>query len=109
MHLPPWIVMGLILTHLLIWQRTITKEKTAEKAQISATGKIAVSHNMSRELIDLPSRRKQMEKNAQTHYVNHSSLGMGLGLRAEPYSYILEHEPKVEWFEILTENYLVDG
>ncbi|CAM3560699.1 Uncharacterised protein [Legionella oakridgensis] len=101
--------MGLILTHLLIWQRTITKEKTAEKAQISATGKIAVSHNMSRELIDLPSRRKQMEKNAQTHYVNHSSLGMGLGLRAEPYSYILEHEPKVEWFEILTENYLVDG
>lgn len=37
------------------------------------------------------------------------SLGMGLGLRPEHYSHILEHFPAVEWFEILTENYLVDG
>ncbi|KTD54370.1 hypothetical protein Lsai_3192 [Legionella sainthelensi] len=50
-----------------------------------------------------------MEKSTQAHLNKNSSLGMGLGLRAEHYSYILEHTPKVEWFEILTENYLVDG
>ncbi len=36
-------------------------------------------------------------------------LGMGLGLRTEHYQYILEHAPTIDWFEILTENYLVDG
>ncbi|WP_454781112.1 MNIO family bufferin maturase [Legionella sp. WA2022007384] len=50
-----------------------------------------------------------MEKNTQTHSKKYSSLGMGLGLRAEHYQYILEHNPPIEWFEILTENYLVDG
>lgn len=39
----------------------------------------------------------------------HASLGMGLGLRTEHYQHILEHLPAVDWFEILTENYLVDG
>lgn len=38
-----------------------------------------------------------------------SFLGFGLGLRNEHYTYILEHKPKVDWFEALTENYLVDG
>ncbi|MFA5959596.1 MAG: DUF692 domain-containing protein [Tatlockia sp.] len=37
------------------------------------------------------------------------SLGMGLGLRTEHYQSILESLPAVDWFEILTENYLVDG
>lgn len=36
-------------------------------------------------------------------------LGFGLGLRTEHYPYILEHKPKVDWFEILTENYMVPG
>lgn len=36
-------------------------------------------------------------------------LGYGLGLRTEHYPYILEHRPKVDWFEIITENYLVQG
>jgi len=33
-------------------------------------------------------------------------LGFGLGLRVPHYSYILEHRPKVDWFEAITENYL---
>ena len=37
------------------------------------------------------------------------SLGFGLGLRKEHYSTIIETSPDVDWFEILTENYLVDG
>lgn len=36
-------------------------------------------------------------------------LGFGLGLRTEHYSHILEHKPAVDWFEILTENYMVPG
>ncbi|MDF2939521.1 MAG: hypothetical protein K0R66_163 [Gammaproteobacteria bacterium] len=31
---------------------------------------------------------------------------VGVGLRSQHYSYILEHSPKVSWFEILTDNYL---
>ena len=36
-------------------------------------------------------------------------LGFGLGLRTEHYAYIEEHKPDVDWFEILTENYMVPG
>ncbi|HET6546065.1 MAG TPA: DUF692 domain-containing protein [Rhodanobacteraceae bacterium] len=36
-------------------------------------------------------------------------LGFGLGLRPEHYHEILEHPPAVDWFELLTENYLVGG
>lgn len=37
------------------------------------------------------------------------SLGFGLGLRPVHYSEILESTPAVDWFEVITENYLVDG
>ncbi|HET6473941.1 MAG TPA: DUF692 domain-containing protein [Pseudomonadales bacterium] len=36
-------------------------------------------------------------------------LGYGLGLRAPYYETILAGSPSVDWFEILTENYLVPG
>ncbi len=36
-------------------------------------------------------------------------LGFGLGLRKEHYEIVLAGKPKVDWFEILTENYLVEG
>ncbi len=36
-------------------------------------------------------------------------LGFGLGLRHDHYEEILETKPAVDWFEILTENYLVPG
>jgi uncharacterized protein (UPF0276 family) len=34
------------------------------------------------------------------------NLGIGLGLRTRHYAHILEHEPAVDWFEIISENYL---
>jgi uncharacterized protein len=37
------------------------------------------------------------------------SLGFGLGLRVEHYEAILAGDPAVDWFEALTENYLVPG
>lgn len=36
-------------------------------------------------------------------------LGFGLGLRVEHYNTILTDLPAVDWFEVLTENYLVSG
>lgn len=36
-------------------------------------------------------------------------LGFGLGLRPEHYSAVLDTQPAVDWFEIISENYLVDG
>jgi uncharacterized protein (UPF0276 family) len=36
-------------------------------------------------------------------------LGFGLGLRTQHYQEILERVPAVDWFEALTENYLVPG
>jgi uncharacterized protein (UPF0276 family) len=37
---------------------------------------------------------------------NFPDLGLGLGLRTVHYNYILEHWPAVDWFEILSENYM---
>lgn len=36
-------------------------------------------------------------------------LGFGLGLRTEHYQHVLDHQPKLDWFEILSENYMVPG
>ncbi len=45
-----------------------------------------------------------------TPTVNGSTvLGYGLGLRTAYYDEILQTNPAVDWFEVLTENYLVDG
>ena len=36
-------------------------------------------------------------------------LGFGLGLRVDHYETILNSEPAIDWFEIISENYLVPG
>lgn len=36
-------------------------------------------------------------------------LGYGLGLRPDYYEEILSHKPLVDWFEILSENYMIPG
>ena len=37
------------------------------------------------------------------------SLGFGLGLRAQHYREILDGNPPVDWFEIISENYMIPG
>ena len=37
------------------------------------------------------------------------ALGFGLGLRTEHYNAILESKPNVDWFEALSENYMIPG
>lgn len=38
-----------------------------------------------------------------------SSLGYGLGLRSAYYQQILEQSPAVDWFEVVSENFMVQG
>lgn len=39
-----------------------------------------------------------------------STLGFGLGLRPQHYPYIFEHQPAVDWFEVISENFMdTDG
>src|ERR1700744_2021832 len=35
--------------------------------------------------------------------------GIGIGLRIPHYGHILEKKPGVDWFEIISENYMIDG
>ena len=45
----------------------------------------------------------------QTAPAGRPFLGFGLGLRPDHYPEVLESRPPVDWFEIISENYLVDG
>lgn len=36
-------------------------------------------------------------------------LGMGLGLRSKHFDYILNHKPPVDWFEVISENFMDSG
>lgn len=38
-----------------------------------------------------------------------TNLGIGIGLRVPHYQHILANKPKLDWFEIISENYMVDG
>ena len=37
------------------------------------------------------------------------NLGLGVGLRTVHFPYILEHQPAVDWFEIISENFMDSG
>ena len=41
--------------------------------------------------------------------LTYPALGFGLGLRVPHYEAVLASRPAVDWFEVLTENYLVPG
>ncbi len=41
--------------------------------------------------------------------LGHANLGLGVGLRSVHYPHILEHHPAVDWFEIISENYMDSG
>ena len=40
---------------------------------------------------------------------NIPNLGIGIGLRPVHYQDILEKKPDIDWFEIISENYMIDG
>jgi len=38
--------------------------------------------------------------------LGHANLGLGVGLRTAHFPYILDHHPPVDWFEIISENFI---
>lgn len=46
---------------------------------------------------------------SSTRFTNHTDYGVGIGLRIPHYQHILERKPVVDWFEIISENYMVEG
>jgi uncharacterized protein (UPF0276 family) len=42
------------------------------------------------------------------HFALHN-LGLGVGLRSLHFSYVLENHPEVDWFEIISENFMDSG
>jgi uncharacterized protein len=53
-----------------------------------------------------PSKRPTMPANPFNAYTDY---GIGIGLRVPHYRHILEKKPVVDWFEIISENFMVDG
>jgi len=41
--------------------------------------------------------------------LGHANLGLGVGLRTVHFSYILHEQPAVDWFEIISENFMDSG
>ncbi len=41
--------------------------------------------------------------------LGHPNLGLGVGLRTTHFPYILEQQPEVDWFEIISENFMDSG
>src|ERR1700743_1520228 len=53
-----------------------------------------------------------MNETKRTYADTVSSLpnpGLGLGLRSKHFNYILENKPEVDWFEIISENFMDSG
>jgi uncharacterized protein (UPF0276 family) len=41
--------------------------------------------------------------------LGHPNLGLGVGLRTVHFPYLLQHHPPVDWFEIISENFMDSG
>lgn len=41
--------------------------------------------------------------------LGYANLGLGVGLRSTHFPYILEHRPNVDWFEVISENFIDSG
>ena len=46
---------------------------------------------------------------AANRFNGYTDLGIGIGLRIPHYRHIFAEKPVVDWFEIISENYMVDG
>src|ERR1700749_3832268 len=41
--------------------------------------------------------------------LGYTNLGLGVGLRTVHFPYILRHQPAVDWFEVISENFMDSG
>ena len=54
-------------------------------------------------------RQKQEFMMPANRFNAFTDYGVGIGLRVPHYDHILSEKPLVDWFEIISENYMVDG
>jgi uncharacterized protein len=65
----------------------------------------------------MPSQQKAKRGSSETAHIAPAAraegkppyLGFGLGLRPQHYTDILEGDPPIDWFEVISENYMVPG
>lgn len=46
---------------------------------------------------------------AGNRFNGYTELGIGIGLRSQHYAHILAQKPAIDWFEIISENYMIGG
>src|SRR5579859_1735087 len=61
---------------------------------------------ISRQPLSLIGRVRIMPAN---RFNGFTDLGVGIGLRVPHYNHILSKKPQVDWFEVISENYMCDG
>src|SRR5260370_18898580 len=90
---------------------------TGAKARIPAKGRAAARPTAPRRSRDhqptgsSPSGARPVLKTGMpaNRFNAFTDYGIGIGLRIPHYRDIFERKPMVDWFEIISENYMVDG
>jgi len=54
-------------------------------------------------------RQSRQDLSAANRFNGFTDYGVGIGLRIPHYRHILSRKPVVDWFEIISENFMVDG
>src|SRR5580704_9528283 len=52
---------------------------------------------------------QRSEEMPANRFNGHTDYGIGIGLRSPHYHHILTRKPVVDWFEIISENFMIDG
>jgi uncharacterized protein (UPF0276 family) len=87
------------------------KENTRAKVKMRAKARVAARPNTMRAKVrtlvraEAAARRRERAEGV-VNRLGLENLGLGLGLRTVHYAHILEHGPELDWFEIISENYM---
>lgn len=57
----------------------------------------------------MPGEDLDLARRAGSTVSKTKSLGFGLGLRPNHYQHVIERKPAIDWFEVISENFMVDG
>jgi len=78
-----------------------------QQAEVPATA--AVSARYPRPAVAVPSTSPPITREMQLEDLTTEDLGLGIGLRTRHFAHITEHWPELDWFEILSENFMHTG
>src|SRR6266851_2083408 len=77
---------------------------TVPKVTLNPCRRLSSRMDLLHESLVSPRIRVQMPANRFNGYTDY---GVGIGLRVPHYDHILSRKPVVDWFEIISENYMV--